>query len=143
MRFLLLSLPILFAAACEDRQNVDNAAPPSAPSPSIAVAKSATPPPPAPSQSAVKNCYLAVDGTVHVDGRCRVFPIGDGGYTLNTWDGGKPAASHFAIVEPRGDGTADATWNADPDDDRAYDPLGRLRREGPCWTGERTRICAS
>lgn len=92
-------------------------------------------------RSAMRDCYLRVDGVVQVSGRCRVFPMGEDEYTLNTWDGGKPAQPHFAVVTKNADGTATATWNADPADDRAMDLLGIVSRDGDCWTNERARIC--
>lgn len=93
-------------------------------------------------QSATQTCYFAVDGKVRVQGPCLVFPFGDGGYTLNAWSEGKPKSSHFAVVTTNGDGAATATWNADPDDDRAGDPLGVVTFADGCWTNARTRICA-
>lgn len=99
-------------------------------------------PAPLPTGSAVRHCYLRVDGTVHVNGRCRVFPLGGHGYTLNTWDGGKPRRSHFAQINEAKPGRGDASWNADPDDDRAGDPLGRVRWQKGCWTNARVKICA-
>ncbi|CAN5286052.1 hypothetical protein BH09PSE1_BH09PSE1_11670 [soil metagenome] len=93
--------------------------------------------------SSRRQCWLAVDGAVHVDGPCLVFPFGDGGYTLNAWSEGKPERSHFAVVMLNRDGTGDATWNADPDDDRAGDPLGTVRLTNGCWVNDRTRICSS
>lgn len=89
----------------------------------------------------MRNCLLEVDGVVQVSGRCRVFPMGKDEYTLNTWDGGKPAQSHFAMVVRNADGTGTATWNADADDDRALDPLGTVTRDGTCWVNRRARIC--
>ena len=89
-----------------------------------------------------KRCYLAVDGKVRVDGRCLVFPLGDKGYTLNTWDRGKPQRSHFAQVNAYSDGTGDASWNADPNDDHALDPLGTVHFVRGCWINRRVRICA-
>lgn len=91
--------------------------------------------------SVMRGCYLKVDRVVRVKGRCLVFPMGKDEYTLNTWDHGKPAHSHFAMVSANPDGTATASWNADPDDDRAMDPLGIVIRQGNCWINERTRIC--
>lgn len=96
----------------------------------------------APARSTMKRCYLAVDGKVRVNNPCRVFPLGDRGYTINTWDGGKPRRSHFAQVNANPDGTGDATWNADPNDDRALDPLGKVRWVKGCWINGRARICA-
>ncbi len=96
-----------------------------------------------PARSATRDCYLRVDGRVLVSGRCRVFPMGRDQYTLNTWDGGKPAQPHFAVVTKNSDTdtTATATWNADPADDRAMDPLGTVARDGDCWVNKRARIC--
>jgi hypothetical protein len=97
---------------------------------------------PATPRSIPKNCTLTVDGKTLVNNRCLVFPLGDGGYTLNTWDKGKPRRSHFAQVNAEPGGTGDATWNADPNDDHALDPLGRVRLVHGCWINRRARICA-
>jgi hypothetical protein len=94
------------------------------------------------SQSKKRSCYLEVDGVIHVDGPCLVFPMGGDQYTLNTWDDGKPAQSHFAIVSRDTDDRTTATWNKDPDDTRAFDPLGVVRKVDGCWVNERARICA-
>ncbi|WP_312597029.1 hypothetical protein [Brevundimonas sp.] len=92
--------------------------------------------------SSTQTCHLSVDGQVRVQGPCLVFPFGDGGYTMNAWSNGKPSQSHFAVVTTNGDGTADATWNADPDDARAGDPLGKVTFADGCWSNDRARICA-
>jgi hypothetical protein len=89
-----------------------------------------------------RECQLEVDGKVMVAGRCWVYPMGAGDYTLNTRDHRKPHYPHFAMVSSNGDGTANVTWNADPTDDRASDPLGKARKRGGCWVNERVRICA-
>ncbi|MET3724161.1 hypothetical protein [Sphingomonas trueperi] len=119
--------------------NVESTATPSpVPSPrTTPMANDETPP-----HSSAKQCHFEVDGKTLLDGRCQVYPMGDGGYTLNTWSAGKPVQSHFAVVTTRADGKADATWNADPDDDRAGDPLGTVTRKDGCWVNQRTRICA-
>ena len=93
-------------------------------------------------RSRMRDCYLKVDGTVHVAGRCLVFPMDGDEYTLNTWDRGKPASSHFAMISRRPDGSHEATWNADPDDTRAFDALGTVTLNDGCWTNDRVRICA-
>jgi len=143
---LLLLAPL---AACNSPQPADNAVtanveaspvatPSPTPTPSTApVAKDDASP-----HSAAKQCYFEVGGKTLLDGRCQVYPMGDGGYTLNTWSAGKPAQSHFAVVTTRPDGKADATWNKDPDDDRAGDPLGTVTLQDGCWVNQRTRICA-
>ena len=97
---------------------------------------------PAPARSTIRSCYLAVNGKVHVKGRCLVFPIGGDGFTLNTWDHGKPRRSHFAVVNETRPGWGDASWNANPNDSRAGDPLGRVRWKAGCWVNPRVRICA-
>ena len=89
-----------------------------------------------------RECRFEVDGKVMVAGRCWVYPMGAGDYTLNTRDHGRPHYPHFAMVSSNGDGTANVTWNADPTDDRAFDPLGKARKRGGCWVNERVRICA-
>lgn len=122
------------AASAGSDQTAANA---SSPAPSPTPTETANP------RSAMRDCYFKVNGRVLVAGRCRVFPMGDDQYTLNTWDSGKPAQSHFAMVtkDNDSDATATATWNADPDDDHAMDPLGTVRRDGDCWVNARTRIC--
>lgn len=92
--------------------------------------------------SVPRDCLFVVDGKTRVDGSCLVFPMGNHGYTLNAWSDGKPRQSHFAVVIARADGTGEATWNADPDDDRASDSLGSVKLENGCWTNARVRICA-
>lgn len=94
------------------------------------------------SGAATRDCTLAVAGQVHVRGRCLVFDMGEGGYTLNAWSEGKPRHSHFAVVVVTASGTANASWNADPDDDRATDPLGVVEMVDGCWVNDRARICA-
>jgi len=143
---LLLLAPL---AACNSPQAADNTAsanvdapvvatPSPVPSPSATpVANDETPP-----HSAAKQCRFEVDGKTLLDDRCQVYPMGDGGYTLNSWSAGKPVQSHFAVVSTRADGKADATWNKDPDDDKAMDPLGVVTLRDGCWVNQRTRICA-
>lgn len=88
-----------------------------------------------------RQCELTVDGKTYVHGPCLVYPMGKG-LTLNAWSRGKPAHSHFAVVVERGPGEGTATWNANPDDDRAFDALGVVHRHGVCWLNRRVRICA-
>ncbi len=127
--------------------DADNASTPAsgdtAPTPSPTTTAQADRDGPASTRSAMRDCYLKVDGVVQVSGRCRVFPMGKDQYTLNTWDGSKPAQPHFAVVTKNNDAdtTATATWNADPTDDHAMDPLGTVARDGNCWANKRARIC--
>lgn len=90
----------------------------------------------------MRKCLLEVDGQTHVNGRCEVYPMGDGGYTLNSWTSGKPKNAHFAVVVILKDRTAEASWNADPDDSKAMDRLGVVSLRNGCWTNDRVRICA-
>ncbi|MGJ8481892.1 hypothetical protein [Sphingobium yanoikuyae] len=92
--------------------------------------------------SEMRYCRFEVEGKVHVNEKCEVYPMGDGGYTLNAWSSGKPENSHFAVVIVDGEGKGDASWNADPDDDKAMDSLGTVTFEEGCWVNKRTRICA-
>lgn len=95
-----------------------------------------------PNHSVPKRCTLVVDNKVLVNGRCFVYPLDFGGYTLNTWDHGKPRQLHFAQVNAEAGGKGEATWNADPHDDHAQDPLGTVRLANGCWVNERVRMCA-
>ncbi|GEM_PF-654057 len=143
---LLLLAPL---AACNGPQPAGNVATANVDSPVVAT-PSPTPTPSttpvakdeASPHSAARQCRFEVDGKTLLDGRCQVYPMGDGGYTLNTWSAGKPTQSHFAVVTTRADGKADATWNADPDDDKAMDPLGTVTLQDGCWVNDRARICA-
>ncbi|GAA0747048.1 hypothetical protein GCM10009075_33100 [Sphingomonas trueperi] len=142
---LLLLAPL---AACNSPQVADTTATANVDSPLVATPSPAPVPIDTPvakdeaaPRSAARRCRFEVDGKTLLDGQCQVYPMGDGGYTLNTWSAGKPAQSHFAVVTTRADGMADATWNADPDDDRAGDPLGTVTRKDGCWVNQRTRIC--
>lgn len=107
-----------------------------------AAAPAAPAPQPAPVRSTLRSCYLSVKGKVHVNGRCRVYPMGGHSYTLNSWDGGKPHRSHFAVVNETRPGRGEATWNRDPNDDRAGDPLGTVRWQRGCWVNPQVKICA-
>ncbi len=148
-RFAAMLLLLAPLAACNHPQPTGNTIAANVQSPPEATT-SATPSPSASRvtkdegspRSAAKQCRFEVDGKTLLDGRCQVYPMGDGGYTLNTWSEGKPAASHFAVVTTRRDDKADASWNADPDDDRAGAPLGVVTLRDGCWVNDRTRICA-
>lgn len=134
---LLLLAPL---AACNSPQTGDATAPANVKSP-VFTSRSPKPSPSTtsmakdgtPTRSAARHCRFEVDGKTLLDGRCQVYPMDDGGYTLNTWSAGKPAQSHFAVVSTRANGKADATWNKDPDDDKATDPLGTVTLRDGCW----------
>lgn len=147
----LIAALMLSAAAAACGQDAD--APGPAPEPSPPSAPYASEPTSAPAAlpktdaspatptASRKSCYLSVDGKVLLDEPCLVYPFGDGGYTMNAWSEGKPKNSHFAVVVLMADGSADATWNADPDDDKAGDRLGTVRLSDGCWINDRARIC--
>jgi hypothetical protein len=88
-----------------------------------------------------RRCLLVVDGKTLVQGRCMVFPMGDGGFTLNTATKGR-RVGHFAVVDVTGRDRGDASWNARAGDLHAQDPLGPVVRSGTCWSNARARICA-
>jgi hypothetical protein len=61
----------------------------------------------APSLAGAKKaqCFLQVDGATHIDGVCETTPVGkDGAFDI-------ARGGWFAFVDPKGDGTADVTWN--------------------------------
>lgn len=95
---------------------------------------------PAP-RSTPQSCLLAVDGHIFVQGRCLVFPMGGGSFTLNTAQPGR-SVGHFAVVDVTGRDRGNATWNAKAGDLHAWDPLGPVHRKGACWLNMRARICA-
>ena len=153
----LIAALMLSAAAAACGQDAGAPGPANATQPPASSAPEPTAPPPEPAKTGAspaasssepttptasrKSCYLSVDGKVLLDEPCLVHPFGDGGYTMNAWSEGKPKNSHFAVVVLMADGTADATWNADPDDDKAGDRLGTVRLDGDCWINDRARIC--
>lgn len=100
--------------------------------------------PAAAQRSARGDCSLTVDGRTYLDIK-RTCPIEfldkEGSFTINTRNSNKPF--HFAYVLMNGDGTANASWNADPRGTHAHDILGDdFRREGGCWANRRAKICA-
>ena len=121
-------------AACSAPQDT-----PSAPAPAD---PPATAPAPASGPEVQRDCRLVVDGVTHVEGRCWVYPMGDGGLTLNTWTHGKPEQPHFAVVAVLRPGVANASWNNDPTDTHAWDRLGEVTLQDGCWTNARVRVCA-
>ena len=88
-----------------------------------------------------RRCLLVVDGKTLVRGDCMVFPMGGGSFTLNTARPGK-RVGHFAVVDVTGRDVGTASWNAQAGDLHAWDPLGRVVRNGACWTNSRARVCA-
>ena len=92
--------------------------------------------------SSRQRCYLRVDGKVFIDGECSVFPLSGGTYTLNVIGRGKRPSRHFAQVTALAGGRFEATWNVDPADLHALDPLGPVEMKDGCWVNARVRICA-
>lgn len=144
---LALTLSLGALAACDAPSSAPGAVPaePSvaAPSPPEATSPPPTPvPTPTSDPEVQRDCLLVVDGVTRVEGRCWVYPMGDGGLTLNTWTHGKPEQSHFAVIGVTRPGVADASWNKDPNDTHAWDPLGEVTLQDGCWTNARVRVCA-
>ena len=107
----------------------------------LASATIAAPAHAAPERTVPERCFLGVDGKTLVRGRCSVYFMSDGSFTLNTAENGK-RVDHFAMVDVTGRDRGDATWNAESGDLHAWDKLGPVERKGACWVNARARICA-
>jgi hypothetical protein len=102
-------------------------------------------------------CFLQVEGVVHIDGICDLtsttlpgeppkgFQIGTG---TNERFLARDIAGHdrhygwFAYVNPNGDGTASASWNGEYGGSHAMTDLPTLHKDGACWVNWNTKICA-
>jgi hypothetical protein len=99
-----------------------------------------------PTSSISGDCYLKIDGKVYLDIKkdCPMVSLhdGHGGLILNS-DGENQTKTYFAYLTPNGDGTAGASWNAEPGATHAQSLLSEnLKRDGACWFDSRVRICA-
>jgi hypothetical protein len=80
-------------------------------------------------------CKLVVEGKTYINGPCRFEALGtDGSFTI----GGKNYFAYVVIDE----GTATASWNADPKSTHAHADLGAVTRNGACWENATAQICA-
>lgn len=80
-------------------------------------------------------CLLVVKGKTYISGTCKYNADPDGSFRLF----GKQYFTYLSVFE---DGTAEASWNADPKSTHAHAPLGALKREGACWVNATAKICA-
>jgi hypothetical protein len=103
-------------------------------------------------------CFLQVDGVVHIDGVCGIdqtppipgdppggFQIGSGTgerFLARDEAGGDRHYGWFAQVNPKGDGTATASWNGEYGASHAMDDLPTLHKQGAYWVSGNTKVCA-
>lgn len=83
-------------------------------------------------------CLLRVKGVKYITGNCEFRPIGGGDFVLHGGD----YFTYVFMSSEDGTNVAEAHWNAHPSSTRAHNPLGKLVRDGACWTSETVRICA-
>lgn len=82
-----------------------------------------------------KQCLLEVKGKKYIDGICKYEADPDGSFRIF----GK---EYFVYFNTFNDGTAGASWNADPKSTHAQAPLGEdFKRDGNCWSNQETKIC--
>lgn len=84
-------------------------------------------------------CVLEVEGRHVIDGPCRFIPFDkEGSFEIIT-----PDRAWFAYVIVSSKGVAQGYWNGEPESRHAQNPLGTLRRTGPCWENDTARVCAT
>lgn len=87
------------------------------------------------------DCRLTVDGKTVIDGQCFVEADNQFGYSLNVFERANKKG-YFATV--LGDGAdVEGYWNGSPTSTHAHDSIGKVKRQGGCWTSSRGQICAS
>lgn len=80
-------------------------------------------------------CLLTVNGKTYLSGTCKYDADADGSFRLF----GKQYFTYLNVFE---NGTAEASWNADPKSTHAQAPLGELKRQGACWVNTKVKLCA-
>lgn len=80
-------------------------------------------------------CLLTVKGKTYLSGTCKYDADPDGSFRLY----GKKYFTYLTVFE---NGTAEASWNADPKSTHAHAPLGELKRDGACWVSTTVKLCA-
>src|SRR3954451_13540997 len=85
-------------------------------------------------------CLIEVDRKRYLDGPCTVTEAGAGSWLIvrDRLMGQAATIKVDPIISNRGD----AAWTGPSGDCRLSEALGRLRREGSCWTNAKARICA-
>ncbi len=89
---------------------------------------------------AAPTCLIEVDSKRYLDGPCTVTEDGAGSWLIvrDRLVGQAATVKIDPIISNRGD----AAWNGPSGDGRLSEALGRVRREGSCWTNAKARICA-
>ncbi len=87
------------------------------------------------------DCRLAVDGKTVIDGKCFVEADNQFGYSLTVFERASKKG-YFATV--LGDGAdVEGYWNGSSTSTHAQDSIGKVKKQGGCWTSNRGQICAS
>lgn len=88
-----------------------------------------------PESKGFSRCRLEVRGQRYIDGPCTGSVEADGSFQVYT-----PA--YFAMVQVEEPGIAVGFWNEEAYASHAHSDLGRLIRDGACWTNAQARVCA-
>ncbi|BCU06759.1 lysozyme inhibitor LprI family protein [Allochromatium tepidum] len=81
------------------------------------------------------HCRLDVRGQRYIDGPCTGSLESDGSFQIYT-----PA--YFAMIQVEQPGVAVGFWNEDAYASHAHSDLGRLARDGACWSNAQAQVCA-
>lgn len=95
---------------------------------------------PASASSRMGECLLQVKQKAFLKGRCEIT-INDSRGSFAIGVGQSHRSKYFAYVNMEDDG-AHGYWNQTADSNHADAELGKLVRDGACWTNSRARICA-
>ena len=88
-----------------------------------------------PESKRFSRCRLEVRGQRYIDGPCTGSLESNGSFQIDT-----PA--YFAMVQVEQPGVALGFWNGDAYASHAHSDLGRLTRDGACWTNAQASVCA-
>jgi hypothetical protein len=88
----------------------------------------------------IGRCILEVRGVRFLNGNCPIVLWSNGTFSVGT-STHNPSSRYFAYVIVADKGTANGFWNADPPLAYAQTNLGRLVKDGDCWTNASARIC--
>ena len=92
------------------------------------------------SQSFIGKCLLQINDKKYIDGRCPIIVENDGGFSIGASE--SEPVSYFAIVTVTGKDIGDGYWNEEQGASHAHTPLGKLSRNGACWSNKTARVCA-
>ncbi len=88
-----------------------------------------------PEPKAFSRCRLEVRGQRYINGPCTGSMEPDGSFQVYT-----PA--YFAMIQAEKPGVAFGFWNEEAYASHAHSDLGKLIREGACWTNSQASVCA-